>query len=338
MAKRDRTQAALDRLAADVDEDPRSPKAQAAIAKALTDRSGLVVAAALKLIREHELTGFEAAMRAAFERAMVDPAKRDPGCRIKMGVVEALDALREPADELFLTGVRHVQPEPAWGGSQDSAAGLRGMCAMALVNRGYIDVMIELARLLADPERNARRAAADAIAASGDARIGVPLLILRIQTHEPEPEVLNACFAGLLSLSAEQTFDFVVEHLRVRSFSASSDSHEALVAEAAALALGQERPEGALEALREFAERSHGALRRVGCLAIAMLRSEPAWAYLLGQITDGSLSDAREAMEALSVYRELPGLAERVHDAVRRRDRDRDQLGRDLAQFRDRER
>src|SRR5690348_14964912 len=133
MAKRDRTQDTLDRLAADV-EDPSTPKARAAIDKALRDRSALVVAAALKVIRENELTGFGDAIQAAFERAMIEPARSDPGCRIKMGVVEALDTLREPVDELFLRGIRHVQPEPAWGGSQDSAAGLRGMCAMALVN------------------------------------------------------------------------------------------------------------------------------------------------------------------------------------------------------------
>jgi HEAT repeat protein len=329
MAKRDRTQEALDRLAADVDEEPRSAKAQAALRKALGDRSALVVAAALKVIGEHELTGFETEIRAAFDRAMVDPGKTDPGCRIKMGVVGALDALREPADELFLQGIRHVQHEPAWGGSQDSAAGLRGMCAQALVNRGYIDAMIELARLLADPEKNARRAAADAIAASGDARAGVPLLMLRILAKDPEPEVLGACFGGLLSLSAEQTFEFVVEHLRAR---------DPLVAEAAALALGQERPEGALAALSEFADHSHRAeLRRVAFLAIAMLRSEPAWSYLLEQVADESLGVARDAIEALAVYRELPGLAERVREAVGRRGRPRD-LAELLAPFRERDR
>ena len=44
MAKQDRTRAALDRLAAAV-EDPHAPGARTAIAKALRDRSNLVVAA-----------------------------------------------------------------------------------------------------------------------------------------------------------------------------------------------------------------------------------------------------------------------------------------------------
>jgi HEAT repeat protein len=323
MAKRDRTQTALDRLAEAV-EDPRAPNAQVAIAKALRDRSNLVVAAALQVIYEHELAGFEEAMQAAFQHAMNDPVRSDPGCRTKMGVIKALDILREPADELFLAGIRHVQPEPVWGGTQDSAVTLRGMSAIALVNRGYPDVMIELARLLADPERDARRAAADAIAASGDAQTGVPLLILRIRAKESEPEVLGACFAALLSLAAEPMFEFVVEHLRAR---------DPLVAEAAALALGQERPAGALAALQAFAEDSFGDQRRVALLAIALLRNDDAWEYLLGHVRESSLAVARDAIEALSPYRELPSLAERVREAVKRRTQGREQLAAALAQL-----
>jgi HEAT repeat protein len=323
MPKRDRTQAALDRLAAAV-EDPHAPTARAALLKALRDRSNLVVAAALQVIYEHELPGFEHAMRAAFEHAMIDPVRNDPSCRSKAGVVKALDVLREPADDLFLAGIRHVQPEPVWGGSQDSAVNLRGMCATALVNRNHPDLMIELGRLLADPERDARRAAADAIAQSGNAQTGVPLLILRIRVSEPEPEVLGACFAALLSLDAERTFAFVVDHLRAR---------DPLVVESAAIALGQERPSGALAALCELAERSFGDLRRVGLLAIAMLRSEAAWEYLLEHVANGSPPLARDAIEALAVYRELPSLAERVRDAVGRRAQGRELLEDAVAQF-----
>lgn len=323
MPKRDRTRDALDRLATAV-EDPHAPVARAAIDKALRDRSNLVIAAALEVVYQHELAGFEDAMQAAFERAMVDPVRRDPGCRIKSGVVKALDVLREPADELFMLGIRHVQPEPVWGGSQDTAVALRGMSAMALVNRGHPDAMVELARLLGDPEREARRAAADAIAASGDTHAGVPLLILRTRTNEPEPEVLGACFTGLLSLAAEQTFDYVVEHLRHR---------DPLIVEAAALALGQARPDGAFEVLRELADRSFAELRKVAMLSIAMLRSDPAWGYLLGLIADGSPPLARDAIEALAVYRELPSLVERVHEAIGRRTHGRELLEQALAEL-----
>jgi HEAT repeat protein len=313
MAKRDRVQDALDQLAEAV-EDPHSKPAVAAIAKALRSRSNLVIAAALAVIREYELAGFEDAMRQVFASAMEDPIKSDPGCRTKIGVVRALDALREPDDELFLVGVRHVQAEPAWGGSQDTAASLRGMCAMALVNRGHPDAMFEIARLLGDPEREARRAAADAVAATGDVRTGVPLLVLRVRSNETETEVLGACFGGLLSFGDTRAFEFVVEHLQVK---------DPLVVEAAALALGQERPEGALTALRELAERSIGDLRRVAMLAIAMLRSEDAWALLLEHVRNGTPALARDAIEALSVYRELGDLRERVREAVAGREGNR---------------
>lgn len=313
MAKPDRTRAALDRLAAAV-EDPHGPSARPALLKALRDRSNLVSAAALEVIYQNELSGYQEAMREAFERAMVDPVRSDPGCRTKAGVVKALDILREPADDLFVAGIRHVQPEPVWGGTQDSAVNLRGMCAIALVNRGYPDVMIELARLLADPEREARRAAADAVAQTGDAYVGVPLLMLRIRAHEPEPEVLTACFAGLLALASDKTFELVVEHLRAR---------DPLVAEAAALALGQERPEGAFAALRELADDSFGQQRKVALLSIAMLRSEPAWDYLLEQIREAAPGFAADAIESLAIYRDLPSLAARVREALGKRSKDR---------------
>jgi HEAT repeat protein len=323
MAKRDRTQAALDQLAEAV-EDPHSKPAAAAINKALRSRSNLVIAAALTVIREHELTGFEVAMRAAFANAMIDPIQTDPGCRTKVGVVRAFDALREPDDELFLAGIRHVQKEPAWGGSQDTAASLRGMCAMALVNRGHPDAMFEVARLLGDPEREARRGAADAVAASGDALTGVPLLVLRVRSKETESEVLGACFAGLLGFHDARAFEFVVEHLHGR---------DEIVVEAAALALGQERPEGALAALRELADRSIGDLRRVAMLALAMLRSEDAWVILLEHVRGGTPGLARDAIEALSVYRELGDLRERVREAVAGRGGNRAAVEQALAEF-----
>jgi HEAT repeat protein len=323
MAKRDRTQAELDQLA-EATEDPHSKAAAAAITKALRSRTNLVIAAALTVIRENELTGFEDAMRAVFANAMEDPIHSDPGCRSKIGVVRALDALREPDDELFSRGIRHVQKEPVWGGSQDTAASLRGMCAMALVNRSHPDAMFEAARLLGDSEREARRAAADAVAASGDALTGIPLLVLRVRSNESESEVLGACFAGLLSFDDARAFEFVVEHLHAR---------DPLVVEAAALALGQERPEGALTALRELAERSLGDLRRVAMLAIAMLRSEDAWALLLEHVRNGTPALARDAIEALSVYRELGDLRERVREAVAGRGGNQRPVEQALAEF-----
>lgn len=317
MAKRDRTLEALDALAAAVEDDPRSAAATKALTRALRARSNLVVEAALALIYEHELDGFVDALEAAWAKAMDEPVKHDPGCRTKVGVVKALDALREPEDELFMAAARHVQREPVWGGTQDTAAGLRAVAAVALVNRSHPDAMIELARLLADPERVVRQTAADAVACSGDVLVGIPLLTLRVCAGEPEPEVLSACLAALLSLDAEQTFAFVAERLHARDEG---------VVEAAALALGQERPAGALSALREVVDQRFGDTRKIALLAIAMLRSDDAWTYLLEQIATAGFARAAEAINALAPYREHPELRERVLAAINSREREREQL------------
>jgi hypothetical protein len=54
-----------------------------------------------------------------------------------------------------------------------------------------------------------------------------------------------------------------------------------------------------------------------------MLRSEDAWALLLEHIRNGTPGLARDAIEALSVYRELGDLRERVREAVARREGNR---------------
>ena len=49
---------------------------------------------------------------------------------------EALEQIDHAEAAVFLAGVRHVQLEPAWGGSQDTAAPLRAACAAARGRRG----------------------------------------------------------------------------------------------------------------------------------------------------------------------------------------------------------
>ena len=46
----------------------------------------------------------------------------------------------------------------------DTAAELRGVCALGLVRMGYRDVLVELADLLMDPEAQARMMAARSLA------------------------------------------------------------------------------------------------------------------------------------------------------------------------------
>ena len=313
MAKRDRTRETLERLAAAVEADPHGSAAAVALRKALRSRVNLVVAAAMAHIGEHGLAGFEDEVAAAFFAALHDPLRRDPGCRSKAAAVELLDRLEQPTDELFLTGARHVQLEPIWGGRRDTASELRSRSLLALVHRHHPRAMLEAGRALADPEHPVRRAAAEALARSGDALTAVPVLSLKLRIGDEDPEVLAACCAALLELDPDTQFAVVSEQLE------SPDDGRA---EAAALALGQQRPAGALAVLRSFAEAQVGARAEVAMLALAMLRDDEAWSYLLGQLRGEPPARAQVALRALAIYRDHGDLRERVYAAVAERETD----------------
>lgn len=248
---------------------------------------------------------------AAFERLLHDPVKRDPNCYGKLAIAKALYDADVRADDVYLAGCGHVQLEPVLGGRQDTAAGLRGTCIMALVHQQHPRATVEAARLLVDPERAARIAAARALAASGNPEVGEPVLRLKVATGDAEPDVLGECFAALLELAPEPSLPFVVDFL---------DGKREDEAEAAALALGGSRLPGAFEPLRERAEAfTSGTRRRAVLLAIALLRRDDAWAYLVDRIGDAAPPTAVAAIEALGTFAHDAALAERVLEAATRR-------------------
>jgi len=66
----------------------------------------------------------------AFDRLLACGAELDKGCVALSATARALFTVGCDDYELFLKGMRHVHMEPVWGGSVDTAAELRGMCAM----------------------------------------------------------------------------------------------------------------------------------------------------------------------------------------------------------------
>src|SRR5579872_6795460 len=112
----------------------QAPPAEAATAlrKALADRVNLVVAKAAKLTAELRLGDLLPDLLRAYGRLFEKPAERDPQCWGKNSLAKALVALdcREAAP--YLRGIHHIQMEPVWGGEEDTAATLRGTCALAL--------------------------------------------------------------------------------------------------------------------------------------------------------------------------------------------------------------
>jgi HEAT repeat protein len=314
MAKRFDTQLAALQQAV---KDPAAPKARARITEALEGKSGLMIAVATAAAvggDEDEPVIDEALLArlpAAFERLTHDPVQRDPQCRGKAAIAKALRRVEAQGDEVFLAGVRYVQHEPVWGGRVDTAAELRGVCLMALVEGHHPRAMVEAAQLLADPQAAARIAAARALGCSGDAHVAEPLLRLRVQVGESDPEVLGECLGALLELAPQPSLDYVA------GFLGAADE---VVAEAAALALGGSRLTGALPRLLEQAKRSVGkGRRRVVLLAIALLRAEEGWAYLVQLVQEGPSAAAGEALEALAAFAHDERLRERVLAAVERR-------------------
>jgi hypothetical protein len=279
--------------------DPTSEAGLAVLKQVLASHHAVAIAQAAGLIHEFELYAFIPDLVSAFDRALIDAKDRDPGCRAKQAIADALYRLDYSDEAPFLKGIRHIQKEPVWGGQVDTAARLRGTCALGLVRMNYADGMVELADLLADPEPEARIGAARAIAYSQTDQ-GVPLLRLRVKIGDTPP-VLSECLIALLQLAPEPSLLLVNEMLQGKT---SADLEEEIgKAEAAALALSEsQRPEAFSILKAWWQETREPELRRTGLLAIATLRHPEALHFLLALIAEGRPQDAKDAIKAMRVY------------------------------------
>ena len=290
--------------------DPLAPGAAGKLRATLSARSNLVVARAAEIVSEWELRDFTADLVRAFDRFMTDPVRRDPTCAAKTALAEALLKLEHDDAELFARGLGHVQREPVWGGTEDTAAALRAACALGLARANPPDVLLQLAGLLADAETDARVGAARAIAAAG--RPGAaPLLWYKTLVGDAEVAPLYACFAGLLALEPERAPAHVGHYLRAAN---------PALAEAAALALGDSRLPEAMPVLREAWQTADDpALRSAFLDALARLGDDAAFDFLLDLLANGPTHDARDARRALAFYNDARH-QRKVERAAARRD------------------
>jgi HEAT repeat protein len=294
----------LDRLA-ELRGHPPSVEARVEVAKNLNSKMNLVAAKAARIAGEWHAAEWTPELVAAFDRFMVKPESTDRRCAAKIEILKALCSLEHPAPAIFRRAIRHVQMEPTWGGSVDTAAEVRALAAMGLAQTDYPEALEEILPLLLDSERDARMGAVRAIAASGLAG-GVLLLRLKALTGD-EPEVLGECFAALLRTEPTQSLEFVAKFL---------EHGEEAIAEAAALALGDSRLESAFAVLRDAAQRAlPRSLRRTVFLAIALLRRENAIEYLLDAVQNGASQASEDAVAALAMYEHDPALQERIERA-----------------------
>ncbi|MGA7936677.1 MAG: HEAT repeat domain-containing protein [Kovacikia sp.] len=309
MAKSRKLEETLDILA-QVREHPSSDEAIATLRQILKGKYSVAIAQVAKIVREAALGALIPDLIAAFDRMMVKPVESDPGCLAKKEIVETLYHLEYHSESLFLRGIRHVQMEPVWGGKEDKATTLRGVCALGLVRMNYPQVMVELGDLLADSEVEARIAAARAIAYAENPA-GIPLLRLRVKVGD-QPAVLIECLIALLKLDPEATIPLVNSFLYPAK-EALNRTQDGETIEAAVLALGESRLSQAFPILRDWWKQTYEPeLRRSGLLAIAMLRHDTALDFLITVIAEGSTLDAKAAISALGIYREDKSLWQRV--------------------------
>ena len=303
-----------DRLAqlSDLLAEPDAGIARRQLAQALDDRSNHLAAKAAKIAAALGFDQLTGELSAAFDRFMVEPARTDKGCVAKSAIVEALVDFEAREEDVYLRGVRHKQPEPAWGGPVDTAVPLRTASAQGLLISRHPDLALEMTELLIDPETPARVAAARVLAASGRAE-AEPLLRLKAHLGDAEPEVTTEALAGLLAMEPRRSLPFAARFL---------ESGDGAVVGAAALALGESRLEEAVPLLgRRYRRGADRRLEQTLLIAISMLRREPGLDVLLSLVKDGDQGHAVQALTALAIHRADNAVRERTKAALAGRKR-----------------
>jgi len=276
--------------------------------KALEHRNNFVVAKAADLVRDLQLQPLIPELLAAFDRFFEHAVKSDPQCWAKNSISRTLAAFEHQDAAVFLRGMRHIQLEPVWGGTSDTAGTLRATCALALVQcRSLIepDLLAHLVELFADKDKSVRVEAARAIEQMGSPSAAL-LLRLRAVLGADEPEVLGACYSGILRVEGAGAIPWISRFL------ASSDDPAA----EAALAIAGTHSAKGFNILRDrFAEEADPWFRSVLLSAIALTRQDAALEFLLDLVRTESLQ-AEAAIEA--ILRSMPSdeVAKRLEKLV----------------------
>jgi hypothetical protein len=266
--------------------------AEPELAKALAHRKNLIVSKAAALALHHHLTGLTPNLAAAFTRFVENSAKSDPQCWAKNALAKTLAAFEYQEPELFLVGVRHIQLEPGWGGSTDTAGTLRSTCALALVQCRELNshrLLIHLIPLLADRELPVRINVVRAIEQVGT---DSAMLLLRLLAELPSdaPELCGACFSGVLALEGPSAIGWAGRFLSREDDSAAE----------AVMAIAQTHTLEAFQLLRStFAAARDSWFRSIVLSAIALTRRQEATDWLLDLIANDEDDQAEGAHEAL---------------------------------------
>jgi hypothetical protein len=260
---------------------------EAPLRKALGNKNNFLVSKAAKLTAEQGHRSLIPYLVEAFDRFQRDPNKSDPNCWAKEAIAKALAALEYQEPELFLRGIATFQP----GFTSDAATGLRGTSALALVQcRGLSNtqVLTHLTPLFADKELPVRVNAARAVEQIGTEASSL-MLRLRAELGSDSPELLGACYAGVLHLEGPSALEWAEKFLRPQ--------HPDDTSAEAAFAIADTRTEAAFTMLqRAWKLTRDPEFRGTLLTAMALTRQDAAYEFLLKESSDGSLT-AREALE-----------------------------------------
>jgi HEAT repeat protein len=277
--------------------------------KALGDRNNFVVAKAADLTREFKLQDLTPDLLKAFDHFFENPEKSDPQCWAKNAISRTLAALELQDLEVFLRGMRHIQLEAVWGGRSDTAGTLRATCALALVQCRRLtndELLAHLIDLFPDTDKTVRAEVARAIEQVGSPSASL-LLRLRATLAHDEPEVLGACYSGILHLEGISAIPWVSRFLSTGDDAAGE----------AALALAGTHSPQALDTLQKSLDTAADPwFRSVLLSAIALTRQDAAMEFLLDLVKSESL-DAERAIEA--IVRSIPSeqVVHRLEDLVK---------------------
>ena len=261
--------------------------------RALSSGIGHVVAAAASRIQRHEWPDWEDDLVRAYHLLDATGRQGDPGCTGRNAVLLALDHVGHRAWDVYAKAAKTFQLEPRWGGSDDTAGGLRANGLLAMAHIRHPDVLTALADRLGDTLTIVRVGVGQAAGDLGDPA-AVPLLRFKLHLGDPEPEVTSAILSALLVLDADTTLPLAMELLR---------SPDELTRESVGLSLAETRRAEVVEPLQDWwSSALTQSEKHTALVALAITRDRAAHAFLTGLVAHGSERDARGALRALAPF------------------------------------
>ncbi len=274
------------------------------IRSALADTNNYLVSKAAAIAGDQGLVTLTESLLTSFSRFLKEAVKTDPQCWAKLAIAKALRQLGHSDSGVFLKGISHIQKEPVWGGTTDTAAALRGTCALALVDSTLPAqiVLTHLVDLTADKEKLVRLEAVRAITSMGRDESEL-LLRLKLLSGDVEAEVTGQCMLGLLELNAPNAVSFVERYL------ATDDDLRFEAIAALGIAPQPEAVEGLIHCWKATHETA--ALRSLG-----LSKHVAAIDFLIEVAETGPSSGASIAIESLAGSRFRNEIAERLLQAL----------------------